>query len=49
VIVLRQLARGEVVIEITQLTQQLATTNVICAVCPYAQAAVLNREREQDQ
>src|SRR5215475_2897096 len=49
VIVLRQLAGGEVVIEITQLAQQLATAIVIRSVGPYVQAAARNRERPQDQ
>jgi hypothetical protein len=49
VIVGRQLARGEVVIEITQLPQQRATAIVVRVMASYLRAAGLVRERAQDQ
>jgi hypothetical protein len=49
VIVVGQLSGGEIVIEITQLTQQLATAIVIWAVRSYLHAAGHNRERAQYQ
>jgi hypothetical protein len=49
VIVVGQLSGGEIVIEIAQLTQQLATAIVIWAVRSYVRAAGHNRERPEYQ
>ena len=49
VIGLRQLAGGEVVIEITQLTQQCATAVIIRSVRPDVQAAARDREWARNQ